>query len=399
MVAARCVGIVVSLITSILVARKLGPEGKGILAFLSTASTLIVRLGSPGFEGSFTYFYVVRRVALGECIGTALWTSLGIAGLAAVLVEALLIVAPGVVSGVPPDVARIYFAALPTGSVMFLCMYIFFATGRELAFSLFDVGYRGAGLVGLVVALIVLEGGVEAAVFAQVAVNVTFATIALGAACRWARGRMPWRADLAREMLTYGGRYYFYSLSRFTLCYGGIPAAAVLLGAGDAGVFSVALMMGEIIILFSGSINLVFYPAVSSAERPGAYTRAVATRMLWLSGSVGLLLAAVATPLVPLLFGDAFRPAVPTFLAMLPGLVLLSAEQVVSSFFASRGMPWRVVAIVGSGIIASWILLWWLAPIFRVLGLGLAVSLAQSLVGLGVLREFFAERRAGNAIV
>src|SRR5436309_7809702 len=80
---ARVAGVAVSLLTGIVTARMLGPDGKGALAYLSAASALVVRAGSLGMDGSFAHFYLARRVSLAECLGSVMWIT-ATAGIASV---------------------------------------------------------------------------------------------------------------------------------------------------------------------------------------------------------------------------------------------------------------------------------------------------------------------------
>jgi O-antigen/teichoic acid export membrane protein len=391
---ARVLGVGLSLGAGILTARALGPEGKGILAFLSTASALLVRAGSFGLDGSFTYVYIVRRHSLAECIGTSVRVLLGAAALGGAVTILALKVVPSLAGSVPSQYIVLYFAATPAYFFLFLVTFVFFALGREISFALFDIGYRLSLLVGLWIVLMALDRGVGGAVWLQVCVSVVFAAIALMWSARQAGWRLPFSAAVFSDALDQGGRYYIYSAARHALAYGGILLAAMLLSPGDAGIYSVSLMFGEALMLFTGSVSLSFYPLVAKTSDPQVYTRTVVIRILSMTTALGLALAVAAGPVVDLLYGEAFERSVPTFLWMLPGVLLLGVEQVLSSFFASRGMPWRIVAIVVGGAATAIALAVLLTRHGDVTRLALAVAVAQGATALFVVREF---ARAGSS--
>ena len=54
--------------------------------------------------------------------------------------------------------------------------------------------------------------------------------------------------------------------------------------------------------------------------------------------------AAVATPVVAVVFGAAFVPAVPALLLLLPGIACLGVSSVLSSYVASIDIPGSLVA-------------------------------------------------------
>jgi O-antigen/teichoic acid export membrane protein len=153
-------------------------------------------------------------------------------------------------------------------------------------------------------------------------------------------------------------------------------------------------MLGEGLILFAGSINLAFYPAVATSGDPHQYTALAGKRIVALSLVLALFLGLAARPLIQLVYGPAFLPSVSPFLYMLPALVLLSGEQVMSSYFAARGMPWSIVVILACGVALGVVLAVLLAPRFGIAGVALATAGAQSFVAICVLTQF--ARARGN---
>jgi O-antigen/teichoic acid export membrane protein len=394
---ARLAGVTISVLTSIVTSRMLGPEGKGILAFLSATSSLVVRMGSLGLDGSFTHFYLARRHRLAECVGAVLWLTIGAGGGAAIACVVLLGVFRSFAAAAPIGLAVPFFAVTPAFFVLYVSTFIFFATGQELFFGLFDVAYRGTMLLLVSIVLLGLHGGVARAVWVQIVVSVTFATIAVSAIGRSVKWDLPFRVELVRQMFAYGGRFYLYSTLRYALCYGGVMLSAILLTPRDAGLFSVALMLGEGMFLFAGAINLAFYPSVAVANEPAKYTRRAALHMLWLCAVLGSAVGLFGKLAVPLLLGRAFAPAVPAFFFMLPGLVLLGVEQLLSSYFAATRMNWNVVASMASGVAIGCTLAVASSGVWGVYGVALATGVGQLVAALGVIASFAKEARKVNS--
>ena len=168
----------------------------------------------------------------------------------------------------------------------------------------------------------------------------------------------------------------------------GVAFSAWYLSVADAGVFSIALMLAEVISLMSGSVNLAFYPAVATSDRAAAYTWTTAWRVTATSGLVGLGMAFLAGPLIGLLYGSSFVPAVPAFLWMLPGAVLMAGEQTLSSYFATRNELGPASVALAAGLVLQWFLAKALAPELGVTGLGLAATAGQAAAALGVFMVF-----------
>jgi enterobacterial common antigen flippase len=385
---ARLTGVLVSVLTSIVTSRMLGPEGKGVLAFLSATSSLVVRIGSLGLDGSFTHFYLARRQPLADCLGAVVWLTSAAGVVAGVACVGALVVFPSFTTAAPANLALPFFAATPAFFLLYVSTFVFFGTGRELFFGLFDVAYRGTTLVLIAVVLLILRGAVAGAVWTQIFVSVAFATAAVVAIGRSVGWRLPLRRELAGRMLKYGFKFYLYSTCRYALCYGGVLLAGLLLTPRDTGVFSVALMLGEGMFLFAGAINLAFYPSVAVASEPREYARRTALHMLWLCALLGLGLGIVGTLAVPFLLGAGFAPAVTAFFWMFAGLVLLGVEQVLSSYYAATSMPWRVVWSIAAGLAVEWMLAVILSESWGLRGVAVATGVGQLVASTGVIACF-----------
>ena len=63
---ARVVGLVVTILASVIAARALGPSGKGALAVIGLIASLAVQFGDLGFHASNTYLWPANHRPCGE---------------------------------------------------------------------------------------------------------------------------------------------------------------------------------------------------------------------------------------------------------------------------------------------------------------------------------------------
>ena len=68
----------------------------------------------------------------------------------------------------------------------------------------------------------------------------------------------------------------------------------------------------------------------------------VLKRLAAISVVMAVGMALVAEPLIQIVYGPRFLPSVHPFWILLPGLLLLTFEQVISSYYAASGLPWRI---------------------------------------------------------
>jgi lipopolysaccharide exporter len=387
----RGTGMFVSLLAGIAVARVWGPEGKGIVSFLSAGAALAARLGALGIEAGVGHFLLVRRRDHGRCLGTIFASASG-AGAALALVGAcVLLWRPGSIGSVPAGAVLAQLAALPASFVLFIGAYVFFAFGKALSFSVFDASYRAMLLAAVGIAALAATT-VTTLVILQAATVVVFAIAAVAMAKRWFPG--PWHVSVAllRELTAYGSRYYVYSLARCVLTYGSLLVATLTLGPAEGGIFSIAVMLGEVVLLTASSIGLSFIRPVALAEDPWNRTLRFAMSTLWVLPLVLLALAAVARPGIELVYGDRFLGAWPVFLLLAPGLMALGLEQVIATLFITRGTPWRLSILVAAVSVAGVATMVIGARGGGLNGLAIATSVSQVIAVLVIGHQFFIAR-------
>ena len=95
---------------------------------------------------------------------------------------------------------------------------------------------------------------------------------------------------------------------------------------------------------------------------------------------IAAIAAVLAQPLVGLLYGPAFLPAVPAFLWLLPGVVMLGTNTIYRKAFASEGMPpisvWSPLLAAIANIALNFLLL----PRIGIVGASIASTLAYGLM-------------------
>jgi O-antigen/teichoic acid export membrane protein len=394
--ASRGVGIGVSLLTGVIVARTWGLEGKGLLSLLAAATVLVVRVGVVGFDTSVAHFLLVRRVEAARSLGTvfALAATAGVGG--ALLSHVGLMWLPAERGDVALTAARLQASALPAAFVLVVVTYVFFALGRGVAFAVFDVGYRLSTLAATIAAAM-LGAGILTVVSLQVAAGVTSSAVGLSLVWRWSGGGWRWSRPLASAMIGYGARTWVYGLGRYVLAYGSLLVSGAALGAADAGLLSVALTLGEVVALTAGSVNLAFGRTVSLAERPWSHAWRVAARVTLMVALLALAIALSAPLLVPALFGASFAGSASLFPWLVPGIIALGAEQIIASYFARIGMSWRVAGLMAGGAALA-VAVWGATAGTGLRQLAWTTSLLQVAVTLVMAQQFWRARHANPTL-
>jgi O-antigen/teichoic acid export membrane protein len=147
---------------------------------------------------------------------------------------------------------------------------------------------------------------------------------------------------LFKANLHYGLKAYLAAFFAFLVLRIDLLMIKYMLDAKQVGYYSIAVSMADLTYMLPVVIGSLLFPklsALSDGEKKWKLTRKIALGvgvLMLFAVTVSSLLAGV---LVRFLFGDAYLPAVPAFIWLMPGIVMLSINVILMNYFASTGMP------------------------------------------------------------
>jgi O-antigen/teichoic acid export membrane protein len=336
-VATRVLMLACGLVTSVLTARLLGPEGRGEYFVMVIFATTIVQFANLGLHSSNSYEVARNPKLLGGLLANSLWVSLVLGGSIALALAAGLHL-----SEVWRDVAPVHLylaAAMVPPTLFFLLAGSLLVAIRRVA--LFNALQLGSSLM-LLAALVLswfIKGGV-----ATFLVTTTLAwlvsAVGMMILLRQA-GADSWRFrwDLFRSNWGYASRAYVLCLLSFLVVRSNVFVLNQF-GSEQAGFYSVAAQIADVLWIFPTSLGMVLFPRL--VRREGNTAKDMTRQLLCVGGSMFvlcLICAVLVEPFVRTMFGPAFLAAVPIMWWMLPGVLLLGLTTILSQFLAARGIP------------------------------------------------------------
>jgi O-antigen/teichoic acid export membrane protein len=150
-------------------------------------------------------------------------------------------------------------------------------------------------------------------------------------------------------------------------------------GLTAVGQYSIAVASADLVYSLPVVVGTLLFPRLArmtaSLERI-EYARRVAVRVAAVMTGVAAAAAIMAEPLITIMYGEEFSPAVPAFIWLLPGIAALSVHTIVMNYCAAVGMPLIVVVApalgLGVNVVANVLFL----PQFGIVGASLASTLA-----------------------
>jgi O-antigen/teichoic acid export membrane protein len=350
-VATRLLVTGLGLAASVVVARLLRPEGRGIFAVAAAIAALGAQFGNLGLHASNTYYVARDRTLLPALVGNTLVVGLALGALGGLGVLPIFAVWPPLGSA-GGTLLALAVATIPFSVVYMLLQSLLLGIGQVRSYNVLEGATRAASLA--LVALLICAGRVTPeAILAAGLLTVVGGLIYVARLLRPHLPRAPWpRAALFRDTIGYGFKAYLAALLAFLVTRVDLLMVHHALGPTAAGHYSVAVGMTELIQMLPAVVGAVLFPRLSAI--PGVAERwALAKRVTLLSGVALAALvasaAALAGPVVRLLYGEPFAPAVPAFLGLLPGTLCLGLEVVAVQVLNSGGFPKAVVGIWALG--------------------------------------------------
>jgi O-antigen/teichoic acid export membrane protein len=377
---------VLSLVSGVVVARALGPEGRGAYAVALVIVLIGVQVGGLGLQGSNTYFVARNRTLLATLLSNSLLASVVVGGLGWIIFWVVFHVFH---HAQPLDSAlmALALAGIPVGLAYLLAINLLMGLQEVRFYNAVELLNKVLS-TGLVIAIAWLTRRSPwmffLVVLAAQAVSLTLAVRVLMKLCDFQAS--PSMAIL-RQSLRLGWKIYLSCLFGFLVIRIDLLMVRYMLGESATGFYSVAGNLGDFVLMLPVAIGALLFPKLSALQDEKQ------KRLLTLkaTAATGVVLVAILLVLglsvkfvVVLLFGKAFAPASTAVLLLAPGVLFLGLEGVLVQYLNSCGFPvsvmvfWIVSTLLNVGLNL------WAIPAYGINGAAAVSSFSYLLMLVGV---------------
>lgn len=380
---AQMVMLVLALGQAAIVARWLGPEGKGVLTLVQLLPGMLAIFLNFGINSANVYYAGSRRLDIGTLASNGL--TLGLVGSTVGIAAVAILVVGGwldaLMPGVPPAILLLSMAALPASLLIGQFNAILQGLRRISAVNAVNVLHTLATLVFMAVLIIGLQIGLLGAVLAVVGSAVF--TLALVGRLLWREGAIfipRWNPPAVRQLLSFGLRGYVGQLLQFFNYRLDMFLVNFFLDPASVGIYSVSVRMAELLWYLPNSVGFVIFPRAASAK-PGEMRSFIPrvfgiTVALTFIGAIGL--AVLGRFLIVIVYSPAFLDAYVPLLALLPGVVLLGGAKVLTNVIAGHGYPQYNSINAGISLVLTVVFDLVLIPAYGLTGAAVASSISYA---------------------
>lgn len=369
------------LITSIITARYLGPEGRGIYFYVITTATILAQFGNFGLQSSNTYLVAHDSQLLGRLSSNSLWISICLGVFITSLAIAAFIFLPHAHA---PSMSRTSLIAL----LILVPATIFCLLGNNLlvginairAFNIFQIAPNCLITFLLITASLLhlnLNYFISAYALSWLLSSIGL-VIYLGK-----QQSIPFMFDFTLFMrgFKYALKAYLATLLGFLVLRCNIYILQHYTDSKTLGYFSIATQINDSLAIIPTTIGLLLFPQLirNTKSRWRQAKQSIFTISI-IMVALCVLTALIAKPFVSVLFGKNYLPAIPILLVMLPGAFALGIISIVSQYLSASGFPKQQVGLWGLAFIFVICTSFIFIPKWHGMGAALALSMTYLLL-------------------
>lgn len=395
--ATRILLIVIGLLSSVVITRLLGPEGRGLFAVATTISAIGIQLGNLGLHASNTYYVARDRSALPALTGNTLVISLMVGGVTAVSAYVIFSLLPNLspIKGLLLVISLIW---IPFGLGYMLLQNLLLGINKVRAYNKIDLVSKALTLAAIIA--LAIQGTVSPESVLSVSLILLVATFAWCLWHLWTEFReFPTPSlPLFLTSFQYGFKAYLAAFLSAMIFRIDVLMINHMIGEEQTGYYSIATGLCSLLYTLPVVVGTILFPKLSSSDHQLSRWH-LTLNTAYVVGAV-MLFACVVSAIVgeyaiTFLYGSEFRVSYFPFVIMLPGVLVWSVESIFRKFLNTdpeKGFRIEVVYIWSMVIPMNIALNFILIP--RIGTVGAATASTVSFLTVAALVLIFSFREA-----
>ncbi len=389
--AAQGICLFAGLVSNILVARLLGPEGKGVVVLLANYISIVVIIFMFGMsEGNVFYIskksYTQSSIISTNFVHTIIITIIFV--ICSLLIKDLLLVS--VLKGVQNKFFYLSLLLFPLQFIFLHCITMLqgFKLLKEYSLS-FVIRALALLLMQVILVPIWNVAGAVIALILSVFSAIIFSLIRLFRN-NFSLG-IP-NLKFFKDSLFFGVKSQIGLLLNFFERRLDYFFVNIFLEPIQVGFYSVAVIVAELPWYFPNAVGTVIFPEITSKEKSEAYrfVAFICRNTIVITLFIAIVVGILANILIKIIFGPRFMPAIIPLQLLLPGIIFLAINRVICVGFSGTGRPELGTLTVVFSFITTVVLDLLLIPRIGIRGAALASSFSyftSALAGLIIFKK------------
>ncbi|MDP8228473.1 MAG: oligosaccharide flippase family protein [Candidatus Electryoneaceae bacterium] len=377
--------------TQIVIARTLGPTGKGMFSLTLLVANIIVAFAHGSLSNANSHFIGRHPESRSALVGNSFFLAF-VWG--AIVTLAAMKWGDDLCNRFVPDIDRHLFGMAMIAIIPLLLFE--FSNGLVMGLNLMrrfsaTLILREGLVLGGVGSLAYFDIiSVDTAVAVWVSASIIAAVVQGGSAWMRVGWGITVSPKLLKDMAVFSFQSHAANLSTFLRLRFDMFLVAYFLSMTEVGYYSVAVGMIAVLWYIPTAIAQVLIPHISERDdKAGDHLTPLLARLGFSVALVGgTVLGGAGWWLIRFVFGEAFSPAYIPLLLLVPGGVIYSLGKVLAGDLLGRGLPQYAMIISILSLIINISANLFLIPLMGIAGAALSASLTQAFSGLMFLYFF-----------
>lgn len=387
---------VIGFLTSIYLARTLGPAGKGKLAVIISVYSIILQFGNMGLHTAHVYYIAKDRSRAAQCEGNIIFLTV----VSAVLVLAAIVylMINGGSSGLESYSLIIALLLVPVNLFIMLQENLFIAVGQIRHYNIMELLNNGlyiAFVIGASLFLPVNAELVAAGMLAGAAVIIVYSIVVY---FKYIEKSVKLSLRFLKEILPYGMKSYLACLATYLVLKIDVLMIKYFLDEYEVGIYSLATSLVELTFMVSSSIALLLFPRLGSLSRfeekkkmlKQVYIATIPVMLaIYLAMGIGIRYVIV------ILYGTQYIDAIGIIRMLLPGAFFWSSSQYIFNFLATENKFLSSIIVPVITLILNIATNYYLIPVMGIMGAAAASTISYGVCFAGMLASliFYIKRK------
>lgn len=381
----------IRLAVTILVARSLGTDGKGIYTLILLSGGFVTLFSNLGLSGAITYLGAAQKFSQKALFSFGLVSSL----VSAVVGNLVFLALYGLL------LRANFLSGVTYRQVYILCGYVFFnliisvltsllLTEQKILSANVIETTRSLSNLMLQLAALYFHFGVDGAVLAWLGGSMIGLVIAIWLTRDYWAFQFEQIVPITREALRYGLKSYIANLSSFANYRLDSFLVNSMAGASQVGLYSVGVSLAEMTWYVPNAVSAALFPKVPTLDPDVSkkLTARLCRQILIILVPFTLVYLFIGSWLIPVIYGARFSEAIAPFVWLMPGMIALALAKIISADFAGRGKPQYATYSSTLTLVVTVVLDILLIPRLGITGAAIASSVAYS-VATGLVIRFY----------
>jgi O-antigen/teichoic acid export membrane protein len=377
--------LILGIAASIVIARLLGPKGKGVYTLAILLPSIAVTLSNLGIGPATIYYIGKGKYSLEKILGSNLALTSVLSSIAIMASIIIIVFFRNLfLRGVPLNYLFLALLFIPFMLLQSYLQNILLGLQEIKKYNLADL-FRSACFLVLVIFTLCLFKAKLIGAISSLIISTLLTGIFTLFWINKLTGITTYRIDkdFVKDASSYGIKAHTANILAFLNYRFDIFLVNAFVGPIAVGYYSLAVGIAEKIWLLSGSASTVLFPRVASEKdekRRKEFTPIVSRNVMFITTIEAIFIYFLIRWIIIFFYSKTFLPSVRPLQILLPGIIALSAARVLANDIAGRGKPLlnTYMAAASLAVNIGFNILW--IPKFGIEGAALASTLSYNIL-------------------